>query len=187
MSDEPERGAGRGAPAFAAWFRVRFHEVDSLGHVNNASYLNYIEQAAIDHATYLGLDLPRLEALGGVFVAHRHEIVFHRPAFAGDLLRVETWLDPPAGARVVRNYRVYREQDAAPGTERTGRPIAVAARESASDLVVCAATEWVFASQTGRPRRIPREVVALFTGADDVASAGQSADRARPAAHLRGH
>src|SRR3712207_7954185 len=68
--------------AFEAFFRVRFHEVDALGHLNNAAYLNYLEQAAIDHATYLGLDLPRLQELGGVFVARRHEIVFVRPTFA---------------------------------------------------------------------------------------------------------
>lgn len=162
MSNGPEPGEGGDAPAYAAWFRVRFHEVDSLGHVNNASYLNYIEQAAIDHATHLGLDLPRLEALGGVFVAHRHEIVFHRPAFAGDLLRVETWLDPPTGARVVRNYRVYHEPDAAPGTERAGQPIDAPLRGAGGELVVSAMTEWVFASPSGRPRRIPQEVVALF-------------------------
>lgn len=66
-------------PVFETCFRVRFHEVDALGHVNNAAYLNYLEQAAIDHATFLGLDLRRLQALGGVFVARRHEIVFLKP------------------------------------------------------------------------------------------------------------
>ena len=65
-----------GVPAFESFFRVRFHEVDALGHVNNAAYLNYLEQAAIDHATFLGLDLQRLQGLGGVLVARRHEIVF---------------------------------------------------------------------------------------------------------------
>lgn len=166
MRDEPEPGEGRAAPAFAAWFRVRFHEVDALGHVNNASYLNYIEQAAIDHATHLGLDLPRLEALGGVFVAHRHEIVFHRPAYAGALLRVETWLDPPSGARVMRNYRIYEEADLPPGSERSGRPIVATSPAAGGELVVSATTEWVFASPTGRPRRIPPEVVALFMKAN---------------------
>src|SRR3712207_6593200 len=95
--------------AFEAFFRVRFHEVDALGHVNNAAYLNYLEQAAIDHATFLGLDLPRLQELGGVFVARRHEILFLRPTFAGDLLRVVTWLGEPRGARVDRHYLVFRE------------------------------------------------------------------------------
>src|ERR671910_572745 len=115
-------------PAFETYFRVRFHEVDGLGHANNAAYLNYLEQAAIDHATFLGLDLQRLQALGGVFVARRHEVVFLKPTFTGDLLRVVTWSGMPA--------------------EDT--------------LVAQATTEWVFASNQGRPRRIPNEVVSLF-------------------------
>src|SRR5215203_4558299 len=90
--------------AFETFVRVRFHEVDALGHVNNAAYLNYLEQAAIDHATFLGLDLPQLQGLGGVFVARRHEIMFLKPVFAGELLRVVTWLGEPRGARVDRHY-----------------------------------------------------------------------------------
>src|SRR5215208_7627730 len=96
-------------PTFETFFRVRFHEVDALGHVNNAAYLNYLEQAAIDHATYIGLDLQRLQGLGGVFVARRHQIVFLKPTFAGDLLRVITWLGEPRGARVDRHYLVSKE------------------------------------------------------------------------------
>ena len=108
---------------FETYFRVRFHEVDALGHVNNAAYLNYLEQAAIDHATFLGLDLPRLQELGGVFVARRHEIVFLRPTFAGDVLRVVTWLAEPRGARVDRHYLVFREHEAVSDLPVGGRPI----------------------------------------------------------------
>jgi YbgC/YbaW family acyl-CoA thioester hydrolase len=110
-------------PAFETFFRVRFHEVDSLGHVNNAAYLNYVEQAAIDHATFLGLDLQRLQRLGGVFVARRHEIEFLKPTFAGDVLRVVTWLDEPRGARVDRRYLVFREPSSIPEVVVAGRPM----------------------------------------------------------------
>ena len=37
--------------------RVRHHEMDAFGHVNNAVYLNYVEEAAVDHARENGLDL----------------------------------------------------------------------------------------------------------------------------------
>src|SRR5688500_14715609 len=110
-------------PAFEAYFRVRFHEVDALGHVNNAVYFNYLEQAAIDHATFLGLDLQRLQALGGVFVARRHEIVFFKPTFAGDTLRVITWLGEPRGARVDRQYLVIREPPSVAEVVVAGRPV----------------------------------------------------------------
>ena len=43
-----------GVPRFAAYFRVRHYESDALGHVNNAAYLHYLEQAAIEHSTAAG-------------------------------------------------------------------------------------------------------------------------------------
>jgi acyl-CoA thioester hydrolase len=149
-------------PAFETFFRVRFHEVDALGHVNNAAYLNYLEQAAIDHATFLGLDLPRLQALGGVFVARRHEILFLRPTYAGDLLRVITWLDEPRGARVDRRYLVSREPASTLEVVVAGRPAPHAGMPAEDSLVARAVTEWVFANIQGQPRRIPNEVAALF-------------------------
>lgn len=151
-----------GVRAFETFVRARFHETDALGHVNNASYLNYLEQAAIDHATYVGLDMNRLRALGGVFVARRHDITFLRPAFAGDTLRVLTWLDSPKGARIVRNYRVLRESTPPADLPTVGRFFEEAVNDPAKDLVVTATTEWVFTSEQGVPRRIPAEIGELF-------------------------
>ena len=149
-------------PTFETLTRVRFHEVDALGHVNNAAYLNYLEQAAIDHATIIGLDMAALRRLGGVFVARRHEIEFLRPAFAGDVLRIVTWLNDPRGARVDRNYRVFLASEAMSGIGPRGRLVDGARVQIDAPLVVRAATEWVFASSEGKPRRIPREVMELF-------------------------
>lgn len=151
-----------GAPVFESFLRVRFHEVDSLGHVNNASYLNYLEQAAIDHATLLGLTLDRLQTLGGVFVAHRHEIEFLQPAIAGDLLRIVTWLGEPRGARVERSYLLCRADVAASEVHLSGSIVRLDAAPDRASLVVAATTEWVFVSGSGQPRRIPPEVAASF-------------------------
>ena len=148
--------------AFETYFRVRFHEVDALGHVNNAAYLNYLEQAAIDHATYLGLDLSCLQKLGGVFVARRHEIVFLRPTFAGDLLRVVTWLGEPRGARVDRHYLVVREATPMTDVPVRGRPITSPGSLNDDAVSARATTEWVFTNNRGQPRRIPNEIVWLF-------------------------
>jgi acyl-CoA thioester hydrolase len=162
VSLDPGTLPDAGALAFETYFRVRFHEVDALGHVNNAAYLNYLEQAAIDHANFLGLDLRRLQGLGGVFVARRHEIVFLKPTFAGDLLRVVTWLGESRGARIDRQYLVYREPSSRSEMVVSGRPATNASRPADDALVVRAATEWVFANIQGRPRRIPDEVIRMF-------------------------
>ena len=151
-----------GVPAFESFFRVRFHEVDALGHVNNAAYLNYLEQAAIDHATFLGLDLQRLQELGGVFVARRHEIVFVKPTFAGDVLRVVTWLGESRGARVERRYLVFRELSSVAELVVAGRPVTHPNMPGRDLLVAQATTEWVFANNQGQPRRIPNEIVRQF-------------------------
>jgi len=155
VRNEPGSVPGPETQLFETCFRVRFHEVDALGHVNNAAYLNYLEQAAIDHASYLGLTLERLRGLGGVFVAHRHEIVFLKPAFAGDLLRIATWLDAPRGARIDRHYIIFRDSVLTSNVSISGRLIQRAEMPEDDPVVVRAMTEWVFAGESGQPRRIP--------------------------------
>src|SRR5215207_2774643 len=166
MSHDPGLIPDPQVPAFETYFRVRFHEVDALGHVNNAAYLNYVEQAAIDHATFLGLDLQRLQQLGGVFVARRHEIEFLKPTFAGDVLRVVTWLGEPRGARVDRRYLVFREPSSIPEVVVAGRPMPHATMPAGDGLVARAMTEWVFVNNQGQPSRIPDEVARLFRAGD---------------------
>ncbi len=162
MTLEAGAAPSPGAPVFEAWFRVRFHEADPLGHVNNSAYINYLEQAAIDHAVSLGLDKAHLWALGGVFVARRHEVDFLKPAFAGDLLRVVTWLGEPRGARVLRHYRVFRDPGARAVPWLTGRQVRAEQDVLTGELVVRANTEWVFANEQGRPRKIPDDVIRVF-------------------------
>ena len=161
-SDSERLPPDPGTTAFETFVRVRFHEVDALGHVNNAAYLNYLEQAAIDHATALGLDWERLQEFGGVFIARHHDITFLRPAFAGDVLRIVTWLGEPRGARVERTYRVFREPPSATTAVFFGRVVDSTQVLDDTDLVVQATTEWVFIGEHARPRRIPPGVVAMF-------------------------
>jgi acyl-CoA thioester hydrolase len=153
-----------GRSAFETFVRVRFHEVDALGHVNNAAYLNYIEQAAIDHAAFLGLGMEALRRLGGTFVARRHEIDFLRPAYAGDVLRIITWLGEARGARIERSYLVTRDPDYGPDTFCPGRSVSRVEAPPPETLIARAKTEWVFVGMEGQPRRLPGELLTLFRG-----------------------
>jgi acyl-CoA thioester hydrolase len=163
MSDSSFPLPDPAAPVYETFVRVRFHEVDSLGHVNNAAYLNYLEQAAIEHATSLGVDVDGLREHGGVFVARRHDIVFVRPAFPGDLLQVVTWLNPPHGASVERNYVVFRAPRPAAAVSFVGRMARGADIPSTGEPVARAMTEWVFVTADGKPRRIPAEVLSRLS------------------------
>jgi len=148
---------------YLAYFRVRFHELDPLSHVNNAVYLNYLEQSAIDHAAAEGYDAATLRPLGGVFIARRHEIIYVRPALENDLLRVTTWPDGMSGARAMRAYQITRVGgDSGRTTPIDGRCDPSNGPDS-DDVIVTARTEWAFVDPaSGRPRRIPWQVCNAF-------------------------
>ncbi len=69
--------------------QVRWGDMDALGHVNNAVYLTYLEQARVDYTRReLGLWDGAAGKIG--LVMARVEIDFKLPLFAGDDVRVFT-------------------------------------------------------------------------------------------------
>jgi acyl-CoA thioester hydrolase len=148
-------------PRFLTHVRVRFHDVDALGHVNNAAYLIYLEQAAIDHAALAGFDLARMRELGGLFIARRHELDFLKPAYERDVLQIETWIDEARGARATRRYEVRRLGEGG-ATLAPDRLLAANEPAPTGEPIVSARTEWVYVDPTGRPRRMPTELLAWF-------------------------
>lgn len=128
---------------FTTRLRVRYHEMDALGHVNNAVYQHYLEQAAIEHSEFLGFGHKRYEEMGGVFVMRRIEIEYLRPAVAGDTLEVTTWLQQMRGPRAVRRYEIRKQ-----GEEQ---------------LLVTAEALWVWVdTKAMRPRAIPQQILDAF-------------------------
>jgi acyl-CoA thioester hydrolase len=156
---------------YVNYVRVRFNECDPLGHVNNAVYLNYLEQVAIDHAASLGWSSAALIAkVGAVFVARKHEIEYLQPAFEGDLLQVRTWPVEMRGARAFRVYDVSRieEDDRVGLVDRLLIPDELVPLPR-SETIVAARTEWAFVSMAAnRPVRIPQVV------ADDFVKQGEN-------------
>jgi acyl-CoA thioester hydrolase len=129
--------------SFTTRWRVRSYELDSNGHVNNSVFLAYAEEVAVMHAEVLGFGRAWSVARGGIWVVHRHEIVYHRPALFGQELELTTQVQSMRGARAVRRTTI-----ASPG-------------ETA--LLAEISTEWVWArASDGRPSRIPAEVMAAF-------------------------
>ena len=129
---------------FTTQLRVRYSEMDALGHVNNAVYQNYLEQAAIEHSEFLGLTFEVYRQLGGVFVLRRIQLDYLRPAVAGDILEVATWLREVRGSRAVRHYEIRHQGKA--------------------ELLVTAEALWVWVDRIKmRPRPMPKEVLAAFS------------------------
>ena len=156
--------------AFVLDVRVRYSECDPMGHVNNAVYLQYLEDAAIRHAAAAGWPETRLRAqAGGVFVARKHEIDYIRAAVPDDWLRITTWPSSMQGATAYRNYEITYLRDTQPGAleGRLVGPEEINSEERGATLVT-ARTLWAFIGPlTGRPRRIPPVVIDDFFNQED--------------------
>lgn len=67
---------------------VRFSDLDAMQHVNNATYLTYLEEARIDYFNHI-LNLPKDNLDFGAVVA-RIEINYIRPIMLGDSIEILT-------------------------------------------------------------------------------------------------
>src|SRR5215218_9458355 len=179
MGAPDERAAAKAsAPRFAAYFRVRHYEADAVGHVNNAAYLHYLEQAAIEHSAAVGYPLGRYRELGTLFIVRRHEVDYLRPASPGDVLEVVTWAEEIRGPRAVRAYEVYRHGQAASDVGTVPVPadgLLPPTHVPASEPLVRARTQWMYISlESGRPLRVPAELVGAFMGRGTTRPASSS-------------
>jgi acyl-CoA thioester hydrolase len=127
-------------PTFELTLTARPEHIDELGHVNNAVWVQWIQQVAVAHWEAVA-DAAHKETYYWVVV--RHEIDYLRAAHEGDRIEARTWVgDAPQGARFDRYV------------EFTGPDGKVCVRSR---------TEWAIIDRAlGRPIRVPPEVVAPF-------------------------
>ena len=124
-------------------YPVRQYELDVLGHVNNAVYLNWVEQVAIDHVEALGFGRSWATERGGAWVVREHHITYHRPVEYGDVVLVTTLPQEIGGVRGLRRSELHRESDGALTTE--------------------VLTQWIWIrTSDGRPTRVPPDLLQLF-------------------------
>jgi thioesterase-3 len=112
---------------------VRGYHEDRFGHVNNARYLEFLEEARWEHLDERGLDVSFFKAHGIFPVVVRLSISYRRPASVGDVLRVTTEAVSAGRLRVVITQEacfassdevcVEAEVTVAFLDEGTGRPV----------------------------------------------------------------
>ena len=82
--------------------RVYYEDTDAAGVVYYANYLKFMERARTEWLAALGFELATLEVAHGiVFVVHRAEIEYRRPARLGDCLDATLELIELGRARMV--------------------------------------------------------------------------------------
>jgi acyl-CoA thioester hydrolase len=120
------------AEAFELPIAVDAADIDQLGHVNNVTYLRWVQDAAVAHWNAAAPD-PDRAAL--VWVVVRHEIDYKQPALAGDALLARTWVGAATRVTFERFTEIVRPRDGVllskartlwcPIDPATGRPKAV--------------------------------------------------------------
>jgi acyl-CoA thioester hydrolase len=84
--------------------------IDAVGHVNNREYLRWMEDIAVEHSAVQGWPMERYFQGGNAWVASTHFLEYLRPAFAGDVIDVYTWIATWDRRTSVRKYAVTRER-----------------------------------------------------------------------------
>jgi acyl-CoA thioester hydrolase len=128
---------------------LRWADMDSLGHVNNVTYVDYLQEARVDmlsvHAPASGGE----ELAEGVVVV-RHEVEFVAPLlFRPEPVRIESWVTRIRAASFTMRYEILDE------LPETGRRVYTRA--------ATVLTPYLFTAE--RPRRIreeEREVLEKF-------------------------
>src|SRR5689334_7619015 len=82
-------GGGLSSPVFEMTLTAGPEHIDELGHVNNAVWVQWIQQVAVAHWDAVA-DPAYKDAYFWVVV--RHEIDYLRPAHEGDMVTARTWI-----------------------------------------------------------------------------------------------
>ncbi|MEV4870888.1 thioesterase family protein [Streptomyces syringium] len=140
---------------------LRWSDMDAFGHVNNAVFVRYLEEARIDFMFRLAPGEGSESFQGGSVVA-RHEIDYLRPlVHRHEPVTIETWVTKVGAASLTVAYEV----------------------KDADQVYVRASTVVVpFDFDRGRPRRITaEEKMFLEEFRDDAAAPDAGGQRDTPA------
>jgi acyl-CoA thioester hydrolase len=120
--------------------RVLPDDIDFMGHVNNARYLGWVQDAVLSHWHKLA---PADAVATRAWVALKHEITYRKPAFLDDEVMAHVVLESVQGARAFYQTLVKR-----------GEEVLAEVRSS-----------WCFIdTATLRPARISEDIAAHFFG-----------------------
>jgi len=113
-------------------------DIDQMGHVNNATYLKWVQEAVVDYWRSVA---PPEAVARHLWVALKHEITYLRPTFLQDVVVAEVIAEKVEGARAMFTTVVRRGEE-------------VLSEIKSSWCCLDAATL--------RPARLARDVVGMF-------------------------
>jgi acyl-CoA thioester hydrolase len=124
-------------------FRVRFYECDAYGHLNHATYLRFMQEAAFGASAAAGYGPDHYTTLGQQWLIRETQITYLRPITFGQTLVVKTWVEDFRRVRSRRAYEMMLSGEVEP--------------------VARGHTDWVYVdTATSRPVAVPAAMIAAF-------------------------
>ena len=123
--------------------RILPADIDFMGHVNNARYLNWVQDAVVAHWQKLA---PPQAVAEHLWVALKHEITYRKPAILNDEVMATVVLDKVEGVRAFYSTLIKR----------------------GDELLAEVKSSWCcLDAKTLRPARIAKDVAAHFFAKGD--------------------
>lgn len=131
-------------PKVYSWrFNVRSYELDVSGKVAPPTFLNYLEEGAVQASAAEGYDHNWYFDNHRMWVVRKMTMRYFSPAVITDELELYTWVSDFRRVQSNREYDLRRASD--------------------NELIVRARGNWVFMNtETMQPQRIPKDVVEGF-------------------------
>ena len=121
---------------------IPYTAIDENGHVNNVTYVQWMQDIAVEH--YSSIGCVEIQGQDAKWVVREHKIEYLFPAFAGEELEIRTWVENIRRVRSLRKYEFVRKSD--------------------RKMLARGETDWVFVDvKTGAPRAVPDEVAKIFS------------------------
>lgn len=119
--------------------RVRYQETDNMGVVYYANYLVWFEIARTEYFRALGISYKQLEERGWYLMVASASCQYRYPARYDDVVTIESWIPELKNSSMKFGYKL----------------------KVGERLIATGDSTHVFTDKSGKPMRIPKEVVNI--------------------------
>jgi acyl-CoA thioester hydrolase len=88
---------------------IRFVDMDAMGHINNATYFTYLEQARIDY--FKTLRAERWDWIEEGVVVAKNELNYQLPIFFGDVVQIETTCSHIGNKSLTLSSKIFKVKE----------------------------------------------------------------------------
>lgn len=129
------------SPTYSKLITIPKSAIDENGHVNNVTYVQWMQDIAVEH--YASIGGVTAQGPDATWVVREHKVEYFMPAFENEEIEIKTWVEDIRRVRSLRKYEFTRKND--------------------GKVLVKGETDWVFVdAKTGRPLAIPESVSSVF-------------------------